>query len=334
MNTTLFQTAVPTNPIPGRQLWPSADDRKFWQNLQTDPLKKEWISQILETAETFRQPPLPETHLSDYCRFRRDGDRVTYERTYFAKRHRLGLLVLAETITDQGTFMPSILDHLWAILSEPYWSIPAHADYNENDPFPAPSTVNKIELFSAATGHFLALTVQMLGQRLRHFSPLLSDFLSNEVRRRLLDDFAQTPEDPAHWRYWWFNGRNNWSTWCSANMLGTALVFARDSAQLDACLRRLAGVMDRYYALRTPDGYCDEGPSYWRVSIGPILFYAEWYERAWPGSLQHLFQEDNSAVWPPLSPRSRSATTIGSVFPIPPPAWSSRPVCSTAWANA
>lgn len=288
----LFQHAVPADPVPGRQLWPSADERSFWQNLLTNPLKKEWASQIMAAAEEIRQTPIPETRLSEYCRFRGDGDRVTYEHAYFARRHRLGLLVLACTFCPgRDDLLPPLLDHLWAILGEPYWGIPAHADYIGNDPFPAPTTVHKTELFSAATGNLLALTMQLLGNRLNAFSPQLTDFIQAEVRRRLLDDFAQTPEDPAQWRYWWFSGRNNWSPWCAANLLGTALVFARDSTQLAAILRRLAATMDRYYEQRPADGYCDEGPSYWRVCIGPTLFYAEWSERAWPGRLAPLFQE-------------------------------------------
>lgn len=293
MTQPLFQNAVPADPIPGRQLWPSADDQTFWQSLLTDPLKKEWVSQIMAAAENIRQTPIPETRLNEYCRFRGDGDRVTYEHAYFARRQRLGLLVLAITFyPGREDLFPPLLDHLWAILGEPYWGIPAHADYLGNDPFPAPTTSHKVELFSAATGNLLALTMQLLGSRLHGFSPVLTDFIHAEIRRRLLDDFAQTPEDPAQWRYWWFSGRNNWTPWCAANLLGTALVFARDSAQLAAILRRLAAIMDRYYEQRPADGYCDEGPSYWQVSIGPTLFYAEWYERAWPGRLAPLFQDD------------------------------------------
>lgn len=115
------------------------------------------------------------------------------------------------------------------------------------------------DLFAAETGAILADLVNLLGGKLAEESPELVNWLRATVIERVID--------PLKFEPWWFGGANNWTPWCSANVLDAAFTFLNGEPVRQAqIIEMLLGPNDRFIANYPEDGGCDEGPGYFQVS--------------------------------------------------------------------
>ena len=228
--------------------------------------------------------PNPELSAAMQMRFMRDGNRYDFELIYFMRRHKLAFLVMAECLEHQGRFMPGILDMLWLILGEVDWCIPAHGSYRPGDVLPDPESPY-IDLFACATGMNLAYTLKVLGEELAAVSPALCRRIEMELERRLVVPMEQLSE-----RQWWLSGKNNWTPWCSANLLVSALVGIKDRARLIRLIGMLLEANEKFIATYGDDGGCDEGPGYWTVAPGMLLCLLETLNSASGDALLDIYQ--------------------------------------------
>ena len=214
---TVFDRAADSLPCP------PAADRAFWESLAERPPRNAWKEELLHRAEAAVAAPetlWPQLRAFQAFRFVRDGNRTDYETIYFQRRFHFSLLVLAECLEYRGRFLPEVVEGLWALLSEPFWYVPAHAHYRLPDPMPRYDSP-QIDLFAAETAMLLADAVRLLGPELEAVSPELLRWIREEVRRRVFAPLEREGEDAP----WWFAGRNNWTPWCSANTLGALFTF-------------------------------------------------------------------------------------------------------------
>ena len=176
---TVFDRAADSLPCP------PAADRAFWESLAERPPRNAWKEELLHRAEAAVAAPetlWPQLRAFQAFRFVRDGNRTDYETIYFQRRFHFSLLVLAECLEYRGRFLPEVVEGLWALLSEPFWYVPAHAHYRLPDPMPRYDSP-QIDLFAAETAMLLADAVRLLGPELEAVSPELLRWIREEVRR-------------------------------------------------------------------------------------------------------------------------------------------------------
>ena len=181
--------------------YPRAGERKFWESL---PPEKS--AELIQRGEQELETPTAVLSAKDYMKFFRNGNRIDYERPFFRRRHALCNLVLAECAEYKGRFMDDIADALWQILSEPVWCLPAHQRLTD---FPLPGPEKwVVDLFAAETAKILTDVLQLLKPELeKEFLPLVQR-ITYEVEHRVLSVCEQE-------KFWWYEGSNNWSVWCS-----------------------------------------------------------------------------------------------------------------------
>lgn len=252
---------------PYRQLSsiPSIDDREHWDGL--DPqLKKELIAQ----GEACLGSDYPLILATDYMSFVRTGDRDGYQDKAFRRRIALNTLVIAESVENQGRFLDDIVNGIVLICEESAWQIPAHNSYIRDTPqFILPDVTHPvIDLFAAETAAVLGVADAILRVRLDTIAPFIHTMIEDNLNRRIF-----TPYLTEH--FWWMgDGRstmNNWTVWCTQNILLAAFTRPLPAETQEAILRQACKSTDYFLAEYGDDGCCDEGAQYYRHA-GLCLF--------------------------------------------------------------
>jgi hypothetical protein len=264
---------------------PPALDRAAWVGL-ADDLKNEVVGSG-EAALEEDWAALPATLYLDYTR---NGNRVNFEAAYFARRRKLNALVLAECVESQDRFIDAITDGLWLLCEESGWQLPAHNSHirgGPRQPLPDPERP-VIDLFAAETGALLAVAVSLLEPALEKAAPGLVDRIDREIDRRIVRPYLTK-------HFWWMgNGdepMNNWTVWCTQNVLWTTLAQSRDQQALHAIIIKAAGSIDDFLKDYGEDGACEEGALYYRhaalclfnaletlSAVAPDAFTPLWHE--------------------------------------------------------
>ena len=241
-----------------KYLYPRAGQRDFWDNIPDEQKTK-----LIAQGEEAQTQAIPQLSLKDYMKYFRDGDRISYETPFFKRRQLLIALVLAECAEYKGRFMDDIAEVIWQILSEPVWTLPAHQGLTDY-PLPGPEEWT-VDLFSAETGRILTEVLQFLQPELETgFQPLVNR-IKYEVNHRVLEACEKRT-------FWWHNGRNNWTVWCSYSVNSAALTLWKEEPErLAEFLVKHIIPMKNFYDNYPADGGCDEGASYWMVAVGMLL---------------------------------------------------------------
>ncbi|MEV0649025.1 heparinase II/III family protein [Phytomonospora sp. NPDC050363] len=216
-------------------------------------------------AEAADTAPLPELTHELYGRYVRDGDRMAYERRYFARRGRLAARAAAALVDRRPEDLARLDEVLWQICDEYSWCLPAHKYHA--DLFGRTPDLG-VDLFAAETAHTLAETVGLLRGEL---DPETVARVENEVRRRVLAPWLDDIR-PQHWE----TMTNNWSAVC-AGAAGMAALWLDEGEP-----RRLTGIIDRAQRAMAvfrsgfeADGGCPEGLSYWVYGYGYFVYFAD-----------------------------------------------------------
>ncbi|MEU2429121.1 heparinase II/III family protein [Streptomyces sp. NPDC007861] len=201
---------------------------------------------------------------SQFHRFEAEGDRVPYERVYFARRGRLNALAATARLDGGAATTEALADMIWSVCDEYTWAVPAHTYLLASNGRP---TEQCVDLFAAETAHALAEIVTLLGDRL---PASVADRARTEVRSRVLDPFFDS-EQP----WLWESSTNNWSAVCSASIGMAALALLDDLDELAEAMERCLGVLEVYLSGFDADGGCAEGIAYWVYGFGYFTYFAE-----------------------------------------------------------
>lgn len=254
-----------------RKLFPPAADRDAWCVATSSARTARLRGDVLTEAERLLNAPIPELRATAFMRFVRDGNRFEYEEYYFARRRQLCMLAVAEAIEYRGRFLDALIDRLWAVITEPFWTLPAHVPVRcfttasgeeVRDPLPL-EEFETIDLFSAETAMTVTLALELLEPELRSISP---NFVTR--CRQVLYERCVRPFDGGDVPFWWRSGENNWTPWVVSNLL-EPIRFLLGGTEPEHCLdllRRLCTCADAFLERYPADGVCDEGPGYWMVS--------------------------------------------------------------------
>ena len=265
-------------------LYPPYADRAAWAALPGAARWKAAGDAALQDADT-----LPRLPLSLWLRFTQNGDRTVWEHAYFARRHTLCALVMAEAVTGAGSYLPAIADLAWAICEESAWQLPAHNSYIRDTPqLPLPDVTRPIvDLFAAETGALIATVYGLLGAALDGYAPGFSVRLKGEVERRVL-----APYRTAH--FWWMgNGEEpmcNWTTWCTQNVLLAAAQCA-PAETLPVYVKQAAYSIDCFLKDYGEDGCCSEGAQYYRHAALTMFNALDLLCRIAPGVFDDVWAE-------------------------------------------
>lgn len=239
--------------------YPKAADRNYWSSLPAPTQQA-----ILATANRDLGQPWPALPATVALNFKRNGNRTSYEQPSFARRTRLRIAVLAESIEAKGRFLDDILDGIWLVCEETFWGVSAHIGAQKAGVGLPDVTEPVVDLFAAETANTMAWIDYLIAPQLESISPLLRPRIAHEVRRRVLlpcrerIDFWWMGLDPALSRT-----MNNWNPWINSNWLTAVLHFEHDPALRAADIHKIITSTDRFLDAYHPDGGCDEGPGYW-----------------------------------------------------------------------
>lgn len=253
-----------SNFIPG----PPASDRSAWEALPSD-LKK----LLTADGEQYLHYPFPSILATDFMEFCRTGNRTHYEDKLFKRRTVLNSLVLAECVEYKGRFLDDIINAVFLICEESAWQLPAHNSYIRDTPqFLLPDVTRPVvDLFAAEAGAVLAVTEYLFRDAFAAVSPDISIAVNHNLNARVLRPYLEE-------HFWWMGDgispMNNWTAWCTQNVLLTA--FTRQSGTMDSdtlnrIFQKACQSLDYFLDEYGEDGCCDEGAQYYRHA-GLTLF--------------------------------------------------------------
>ena len=252
---------------------PAAADRAAWENLPED-LKAALIAE----GENYLGYAYPQILAMDYMEFTRTGNRVHYEDKQFARRTALDALVLAECAEYKGRFLDDIVNGIFLICEESGWQLPAH-NSADGPQMPLPDVTEPVvDLFAAETAAVLGVAEYLLRDALANVSPAISTLVNDNLRKRIFVPYLT--------KYFWWMGNgsrplNNWTSWCTQNVLLAAFTREGTAPQNDAAaaestasasilppdwkdrvFRQACASLDYFLADYEEDGCCDEGAQY------------------------------------------------------------------------
>lgn len=252
-------------PLSDFHPYPPASERDPWETLSNDLRER-----IIQNGEAYLNFAYPSLTAVDFMEFTRTGNRNQFEDKQFLRRTALDSLVLAECVEYKGRFLDDIINGLYVICEENAWHLPAHNSYIRDTPqFILPDVTRPvIDLFAAETASVLSMAEYLLRQELLDISPFLSEMIYKNLKERIFTPYLQE-------HFWWMGDghsqMNNWTIWCTQNILLSA--FSRDlpKEEKEAILKKAVKSMDYFLLEYGEDGCCDEGAQYFRHA-GLCLF--------------------------------------------------------------
>ncbi len=238
---------------------PGASEREYWESMAKKPIAR----LILHHASELMGQRIPDLSASLYLSFNRTGNRSEYESHYFTRRRMLGTLALAYCLAPNEAALFQVIDLLWAIAEESSWCLPAHNSYiRDSEQLPLPMAENPIiDLFSAETAATLALVCALLKHDLDQVTPIISQRIEKELDKRII-----TPYLTRH--FWWMGDgdepMNNWTAWCTQNVLLTAFLTPLDDGIRKQITNKALVSLDCFLKDYGEDGCCSEGAQYYR----------------------------------------------------------------------
>ncbi len=267
-----------------RNIYPRFSDREAWAKAR----KNRHADMIIANADAVLGKDIPQFRFSEFRRFAIDGNRDGYEKIYYERRRNLNFSVLALCLTgDKAKYMPTVLDYVVAIMEEFTWTFPAHSYWQEK----RLSDVDNTDLFCAETGAMMAIIYHILGDELDKEIENISEKIRIQTLQRTLYNIFYTPHIKVHRRHWWFDlfwRKNNWTPWCSANCILTAILLEKDNEKLAYFIHRLLQSNAIFVSQYSEDGFCEEGCDYYYASGLRLCEIFYMLHRIKPGSMEKV----------------------------------------------
>ncbi len=230
-----------------------------------DETKKQLVARADE-ANKYNWPSFPASLYLDY---KYTGTRVTYENLYNERRKKLSNLVIGELISNDGKYLPQIVNGLWLILEESTWVAPAHIVVQKEGADLPNITNSYIDLHASRTGVTVAAIYSLLSSKLAAYSKVINGRIKYELNRRIFDPYLKD----SH--YFWMGTRgnavNNWNAYNNTNCMQAALLILKPGDTLNRFTQKLFSSADKFVNQYPADGGCDEGPGYWDMAGGKII---------------------------------------------------------------
>ncbi|WP_350347588.1 hypothetical protein ABIQ69_13230 [Agromyces sp. G08B096] len=255
---------------------PADVPRRFAATLD-HPAAAAEIRAFTERALAARGAPWPDTRLTDFARYPRDGDRSAYEAAVFGRMDRLAVAALAATAAlDAGAtaapdvaaaLLAEVADGVLVVCEQSTWCWPAHDDVFARTGGVVPDPTHPVLDLGAGEMAGLAAWIALtIGDELDAAYPGLLGRLAAEVESRVLGPFLVRRD----WTWLTAPRPSNWSPWIHANVIAAGSAFA-DGPQRARIVELAVDELDRYLAVLPADGGIDEGVAYWWNGAGRAL---------------------------------------------------------------
>jgi len=243
--------------------FPKAHERTEWNELPEN-LRQACIKKAEENLNCDWES----LKASVFMEYVRTGNRSHFQSQSFGRRRKLAELVLGECLEGKGRFLDDIMNRVWAIYEETYWGVPAHVGIQKRGEGLPDVTEPTVDLFAAETGMLLAWTYYLAGKELNEISPLVTERIEHEIKRRIL-----TPnlERDDFWLMGFDRTVNNWNPWICSNWLTAVLVIEQDPELRIRSVYKILQCLDNFLNPYPRDGGCDEGPGYWNRAGGSLF---------------------------------------------------------------
>lgn len=285
---------VRTKPFPVLSLKQFAPFLRYEQREMWDAIDSRIRDLVIEQASHYKNFNYPMLKASVYREYFVSGDRSIFESPYFARRHALAKLTLAECFSGNGSYLEDIINGIWCICEESSWVVPAHNFIYEPEMINGERTLPDIDMptldiFAGETGMTLAMVYYLLKDKLDGIDPLIPRRIKLELKRRIIDPFL------TRYDYWWMGyserrDMNNWNPWCVVNCLICILFCEEDDNLRKRGIVRAMDMLDYFLQGIDDDGGIDEGATYWGRSCGMLLEGLALVDYVTSGSIQ-IYQE-------------------------------------------
>ncbi|MEJ2036658.1 MAG: heparinase II/III family protein [Maritimibacter sp.] len=145
-----------------------------------------------------------------------------------------------------------------------------------------------VDLFAAETGAHLAMVAHLIGPALDSITPGLTARIDSEITTRLVTPYLTAPP-------WWTGAQggqmNNWTAWCSQNMLRAVFLRPELAKMRGPVAQQVAASLDAFLAEYGEDGACAEGAYYYRHAALCLFAALEVLEAASHGTTTPLWQQ-------------------------------------------
>ncbi|NDC73830.1 hypothetical protein EBZ70_00740 [bacterium] len=227
------------------------------------------IASIIAKAEKQLDYTWPAEPASGYLAFDAVGDRNAMEDIAFERVRALDQLVEAELIENKGRFIPQILNGVWSLCENSFWGISAHV-YVQKRKGSLPD-INEpiIDLFVSEKAMKLSRIYFLFKAKFDALNPIIAERIEVEMNRRVFVPYLERND------FWWFGFDdkfvNNWNPWINCNVLQAALLMEKDGGRRAKIAHKAMRSIDKYLNYVKSDGWCDEGPSYWKVAGAKVF---------------------------------------------------------------
>ena len=266
--------------------YPAYSDREAWAKLP-EAVKKNAIKE----GEKYLGYTWPLTTATAYLTYSRTGNREAADNNNREKLNALRALALAELIEGKGRFLDDLINGVFAYCEQTVWSSPAHfymygyeGSLGNITTFLPDKNNPIIDLVTGDTAADLAWIWYFFHEAFDKVSPVISQRLQQELREKVLEPFYQRND------YWWITGWgegrvNNWTPWCSYNVLTCVLLLETDPQKREDGIYKTMGAVDHFINSYPEDGGCSEGPGYWGAASGRLFSYLTLLQKAGQGKI-------------------------------------------------
>ena len=254
----------------------SKDDFKLARDVDERKIDKDRVAPVIERADKALGTPIPMLTLSMYRNYLEEGSTVVYGSPYRQRMEMAMDLCVAELVTDSGKYVDKLADVLWAMLDESTWVLPEHTPHTPSETTrgsKVPGAVGDkyphgLELGAAYRGATIALVHYLMKDKLDAISPLISERIVYELKKRIVDVFLT-------YQFWWMgvggNRVNNWCPWVVSNVLLTTSLVEEDIEKREKTVELALQYLDNFINWCPDDGGCDEGPTYWNAGTACLF---------------------------------------------------------------
>jgi len=272
--------------------YPAYADRAAWNKIPAE--KRE---ATVKAGEKFLGYDWPNILPTMYLEFTRTGDRAVVDNRISQRLSALRALFFAELVEGEGRFIDDIVNGVFTYCEQTYWGASAHFylyEYPHNVSNPStilPDDSNPIiDLNTGEVASTLSWIWYFLHDEFDKISPVINQRLLSEMQKKILEPYY-TRND-----FWWITGWNagnvnNWTPWCSYNILTSILLLEQNKEKrIDGVYKTMQSV-DLFINSYPEDGGCSEGPSYWGAAVGKLYDYLSLIGD-WTGGTINIYDQD------------------------------------------
>ena len=254
--------------------YPSYHDRAAW-----DKISGSKRAATIAEGEKYLGYAWPNILPTMYLEFSRTGNRNVIDSAISKRLSVLRSLFFAELMEGKGRFIDDIVNGLFTYFDQTYWGMSATFylyEYGDSQSHPKtklPDDTNPvIDLTVGDVASTISWIWYYLHEEFDKISPVINKRLIKEMREKVLEPYYSRND------FWWITGWNsgnvnNWTPWCSYNVLTSILLLEPDpQKRLDGIYKSMRSV-DLFINSYPADGGCSEGPSYWNVAVGHLHNY-------------------------------------------------------------